>query len=524
MDRRHFLKTIPALTIPAFLNGFDLNAFAPDPVWGDAVNTTDTDHVLVLIQLNGGNDGLNTLIPLDQYSNLSAARSNILIPDTQVLTLNGVANTGLHPAMTGMRDLYNDGKMAIIQSVGYPNPDFSHFRATDIWLTAADSNQILDSGWAARYLNSEYPNYPVGYPNSTMPDPLAIQISSSLSPVFVFNSSMGMSITDPNSFYNMVNGVQDPAPNTFAGKELSFIRGAMQQTQTYFGVINAAAANVPTQNPYPTGNNLADKLKIIAKLIAGGLKTRIYMVDIGGFDTHDDQTDATDTTIGEHADLLKTLSDAVAAFVADCAFLGIADRVIGMTFSEFGRRIVSNDSIGTDHGAAAPMFIFGTKVQSGVLGTNPTISATVSPSDNIPMQYDFRSVYASVLQDWFCVPSNEVSNILLQNFQTLPLLQATCSTSSIHELNQQAGRQLLSNRPNPFTNSTYIDFETFGGYTLVQVFDYQGKMIATLAEGQYQKGKYELWWNAEGLAAGNYFIRLQNEGVQQIRPIVKVEE
>ena len=517
-------NTIPATVLPSLLGGFSFRAFAGSPFMQALTSATITDHVLVLIQLNGGNDGLNTVIPLDQYTNLASARNNILIPDTQVLPLNGFAATGLHPAMTGMQQLFNDGKLNIIQSVGYPSPNYSHFRSTDIWLTASDSNQVLSSGWAGRYLNYEYPNFPTGYPNTTMPDPLALQIGSSVSLALQGpSSSMGMAISDPTSFYNLINGVQDPAPNTNAGKELTYIRQVAQQSSLYSSVILAAANNITTQSSmYPASgvNTLADQLKIVARLIAGGLKTKIYMVNLGGFDTHSSQVDAT-TTTGTHAVLLQRLSDAVTAFMDDLSFLNIEDRVTGMTFSEFGRRIKSNSSDGTDHGAAAPMFVFGKHVQSGILGSNPVIAPVVAVTDNIPMQYDFRSVYASVLQDWFCVPSSDLSTILLQNFQTLPILQSSaCSSVDIHDLNQSAGINLISNYPNPFIDSTYITFTTNGGHALVQVFDNEGRLLKTLADQEYPAGTYKVWFENENFGSGTYYARLQNGAVQQVRSML----
>ncbi len=522
MKRRDFFRrTIPATLLPSLLNGFSFRAFAGSPLMQALTSATLNDHVLVLIQLNGGNDGINTVIPLDQYTNLSQARSNILIPDTQVLALNGITGTGLHPAMTGMQQLYISGKVNIIQAVGYPSPNYSHFRATDIWLSASDASQVLATGWGGRYLNYEYPNFPTGYPNATMPDPLALQIGSTVSLALQGpTSSMGMAISDPTSFYNLINGVQDPAPNTNAGKELTYIRTVAQQSSIYSSVILAAANNITQQSTmYPaTGtNSLADQLKIVARLIAGGLKTKIYMVNLNGFDTHSSQVDA-NTTTGTHAVLLGRLSEAVNAFMDDVSFLNIENRVMGMTFSEFGRRIKSNSSDGTDHGAAAPLFVFGKDVQSGMLGSNPVIPATVSTSDNIPMQYDFRSVYASLLQDWFCVPSPDLSSILLQNFQTLPIIQSTaCSTVGLHDLNQKAGINLISNYPNPFTSSTYISFTTQGGHTLVQVFDNEGRIIKTLADGNYDAGTYKLWFENENYGSGVSYARLQNGSVQQVR-------
>jgi uncharacterized protein (DUF1501 family) len=182
-------------------------------------------RVFVLIQLSGGNDGLNTIIPLDQYSTLSSARNNILIPDTKVLKLNGINGTGLHPSMTGLQNLYNNQKLNIVQAVGYPNPNFSHFRATDIWHTASESNQYLNSGWAGRYLEDLYTGFPVGYPSSSDPDPLAISIGYSVSTALMGpTANTGMAITNPSSFYQLVNGTVDPAPNTPAGHELTYVR------------------------------------------------------------------------------------------------------------------------------------------------------------------------------------------------------------------------------------------------------------------------------------------------------------
>ena len=204
MKRRDFLRTtVPATLLPSILGGFSVRAFAESPLMQALSAATLNDHVLILVQLNGGNDGLNTVIPLDQYTNLAQARSNILIPDTQVLALNGNTATGFHPSMIGMQQLFNDGKLNVIQGVGYPSPNFSHFRSTDIWLSGSDSNQVLATGWGGRYLNYEYPNFPTGYPNATMPDPLAIQIGNSVSQVFWgVNGVLGYSLENTNSFYN----------------------------------------------------------------------------------------------------------------------------------------------------------------------------------------------------------------------------------------------------------------------------------------------------------------------------------
>ena len=526
MKRREFLKqTIPAAALfPAIVDGYSVKAFTGNSPLLLALMDPgiDTDHVVVIVQLNGGNDGLNTVIPLDNYSSYYNARSNIAIPQNRVLALTGTTKTGLHPGMTGMRTLFNEGKLSIIQAVGYPTPNFSHFRATDIWMSGSDANAVVNSGWAGRYLNTEYPNFPTGYPNATMPDPLAIQIGSVTALTLQGPTvSMGMSITDPTSFYNLINGIQDPAPNNYMGHELSYIRDVAVQTNQYAQRITTAATSVTQQNPYPTNNSLADQLKIVARLIKGGLKTRVYMVSYGGFDNHSLQVNATDTTTGTHANLLTNISNAVKAFVDDCEFLGVGERVVGMTFSEFGRRIKSNSSLGTDHGAAAPMFLFGKNVIPGVVGTSPTIPSNATVNDNIPFQYDFRSVYASVLQKWFCVDDTTLQTILFRNFQTMNIVKSIgCSNSG----GQTAGDSLVNIYPNPFVSFTQIKFSTTGGHTLIQVIDTLGRVVRTPVDADYTAGVYETTFKSGELPSGVYYVRLQNGPIQQVKPMLKVRQ
>ncbi|MDO8969189.1 MAG: DUF1501 domain-containing protein, partial [Saprospiraceae bacterium] len=200
----------------------------------------------------------------------------------------------------------------------------------------------------------------------------------------------------------------EPAPNTPYGHELEFIRLVTQQAQMYYDSVVAAAENGQNLGSYPGGNSLADQLKIVAQLVSGGLSTPIYIVSIGGFDTHSEQVDGTfGNAEGLHANLLRTVSEAVSAFQNDLKLLGVDDRVAGMTFSEFGRTIGSNGSTGTDHGAAAPLFVFGKNVIPGIIGSNPSIPSIPLTSYDVPMEHDFRSVYASALKDWFGIANPE---------------------------------------------------------------------------------------------------------------------
>lgn len=508
MKRKSFIKrTAAASLLPVFINGLTFSSYANSPLLRLlAAKAALNDKVLVLVQLNGGNDGLNTLIPLDQYTNLTSARSNIMIQDTKVLKLKGFEKTGLHPAMTGMLNLFNnESSLNVIQAVGYPSPNFSHFRATDIWLSASDSNQIINSGWLGRYLDDAYPGFPNNYPNTDMPDPLAISIGGVVSQALQGPEvNMGMAISNPTSFYNFADSVVNPNPTTPAEKELAYVRLVAQQTDKYADSIKAAYNAVTTKSTMyaTTGNSLSDQLKIVARLIAGGLKTKIYMVSLGGFDTHSNQVNTTGgTETGAHADLWSKVSVGISAFMDDCKKLGVVDRVAGMTYSEFGRRIASNASLGTDHGAAGPSFVFGTKVNNTLIGSNPTIPGTVGAADNVNMQYDFRQIYSSVLQQWFGLTKNEAAGVMLKDFDTLPIFKTTGSITDIKKSNIS----FVSNYPNPFENSTTLKIQTTGGLTQVKIYDAIGNEVCTLVNKILSSGTHEILYETHNLTSGNYY-------------------
>lgn len=440
MKRRDFIKTTAAASIPLMVSGIPVMASSQienTSLEKMALAAVNCGRILVIIQQNGGNDGLNTVFPLDKWDNLSAARANILMDKTKVLRLNNNSTTGLHPAMPDLQKLYNNGKLMIVQGVSYPNPNLSHFRATDIWFTGSESNQNLDTGWLGRALDIKYPNFPVGYPTTDMPDPLAIQMGSTL-PFNLQgkNLNMGYNVVDPNSILNVINAVTDPAPNNDYGKELTFLKLMKDQSNVYRGTIQKAY-NVPLSNAvtYPISNTLGDQLKIVAKLINGGLKTPVYIVNHPiGHDFHDNQVTTTDKTKGWQASNLTLLSQAIGAFQLDLEQMGKADKVAGMTFSEFGRRIKSNDSLGTDHGSAAPVMFFGSALNTsptavagtqypvaGMIGSSPNLPVKATVNDQVPMQFDYRQLYSSVMQDWLCMTEAEVTQVLGTNFVKLPV-------------------------------------------------------------------------------------------------------
>jgi hypothetical protein len=274
---------------------------------------------------------------------------------------------------------------------------------------------------------------------------------------------------------------------------------------------------------YPSENYLADQLKIVARLIKGGLKTRVYTVSMGGFDTHKKQVNASDTTTGNHAKLLKDIATGISAFQQDLELMGLDDRVMGMTYSEFGRRIKSNASLGTDHGAAAPLILFGKNAKKGILGNSPDIPADIQVVNNIPFQYDFRSVYASVLEQWFCVKQPALDNIMLKNYQSLPLITGPCGVpEDPDDTNNTSENLTLKMWPNPYTVSATIQFSTTGGHTMIQQIDALGRVIRVLTNQVYNPGVYNIDIYNDGLSTGAYFIRLQNKSYQKVINVLKM--
>jgi uncharacterized protein (DUF1501 family) len=492
MERRKFLKSTAILSAPLLLNKFPVLASSnleSSSLHSLAQAAAGCGKILVIIQMNGGNDGLNTVFPRDKWSQLSNARSNILMNETSVLPLANNPTTGFHPAMTELKNLYDDGKMMIVQNVSYPNPSYSHFRATDIWFTGSDSNVSLNTGWMGRALDKKFPNFPIGYPNTDMPDPLAIQIGSTL-PFSLQGPKINMaySVPNPNDLLNVINATSDPSPNSDYGLELTFLRLMKDQSNTYRAAIQAAY-NVaqPQAATYPTNNYLADQLKIVAKLINGGLQTPIYVVNHpGGFDTHENQVLSSDRTQGRQAKNLGVLSKAISAFQQDLTLMGKQDKVTGMTFSEFGRRIKSNDSEGTDHGTCAPVMFFGAALNtgssvantahpvSGMIGTSANLPTNATVDDEIPMQFDFRQIYASIMQDWLCMTPEQSTAVLGNTFAKLPIFRTSTVLGNKKDL-----QEFMMIYPNPVTrNEVNIRFKDIIKTSVnINIYSIQGAKV-----------------------------------------------
>lgn len=496
------------------LGGFSLRAMPKSSLF--SAISAENDKVLVLIQLNGGNDGLAMITPLDQYDRLANARGNILIPQASLLEIG--QNQALHPSMGGIRALFDEGKMGVVQAVGYPNQNRSHFRSSDIWTSGSPADEYWATGWLGRHFQVGQPNFPEGYPNAEYPDPFALTLGGNVTETCQGNAAnFSMAINDPFNLSPLTNGGSDTPPNTPYGEELTFLRQSIDSTNAYASVITDAANGATNLAAYPD-TDLAAQLKNVALLIAGGLRTKVYVVNLGGFDTHAGQV-VTDPMFGTHSELMQTLSDAVAAFQQDLTLLGIEKRVATMTFSEFGRRIRSNDSLGTDHGDAAPLMLFGSCVKPGFTGDSPEIPENPDVQEAVAMQYDFRNVYGSVLMDWFEVSQADVQGILFPEFSYIPLLDG-CKISDTHYL--PAPEIMLTPYPNPFSQTVNVSFSCANEHVRLSLFNGAGQELKLLVNKRLAAGEHKIEIDSSHLSAGNYYLHLRLEhGRQKSKLVVK---
>ena len=525
MKRRDFIQyTSASFFLPMILDGFGAKAYtqATTPFMKAMLDVADAnDNILVVIQLSGGNDGLNMVLPLDQYDAYSATtlRGNIAIPESKILKLKDNPKTGLHPSMTGLQRLYDEGKLSIVHSAGYPNPSFSHFRASDIWFTGVDSDKLSTSGWLGRYASDRYPSFPDNYPSTQNPDPLAIQISSISSTIFNTASiTSALAIQNPDTFATIVgdkpNIDPSPLPNTPGGKYTAFVRQQQISSFAYAGQLKVASAKGKNMVTYPTNNTLADQLKIVSRLIHGGLQTRVYYVTLGGFDTHENQVSVNDNSTGGHATLMQRISEGITAFMDDLKAQGNQDKVAGMTFSEFGRRANSNGSKGTDHGWASPLFVFGNAVKTQIIGKNPDLKALSGNTGNlnVPLQNDFRQVYAAILQDWMGASEASVKTILLdKTFKPSDIFKDTRVLANETELPLAE----LNIFPNPAQNDTIIESDAFArNNTELVVTDAYGRSFDT---NPTRLSRTQIRINVSGMASGKYFVKVDTGA----EPLVK---
>jgi len=399
------------MTAPSFLTRTALALNNPwDLAQAQSRPGTPDENILVVVQMGGGNDGLNTLVPFTEDA-YYRARPTLALPQKDVLRVTDTL--GLHPNLGKVKGLYDKGAMAVIQGVGYPNPSRSHFKSMEIWHTADPEGRVVRYGWIGRYFDSKCPvcEQPTVGVNVGPAMPLALKAES----------GNGVTLETPETFQWMpsMNGIGEKeemelfrllnAPATNEPGTIDFLRHTAMNAVISSERVREAVGKYKGGIEYPN-NRLGYGLKLIAQMIAGNLSTKVYYANMTGFDTHAAQR-------GVHEALLRELAEGVEAFYRDLEAQGNADRVLVLAFSEFGRRVAENGSAGTDHGMAAPMFVFGKRIKGGLYGQHPSLTDLVE--GDLKHAIDFRSVYATVLDKWL---GADPAKILGAPFERVPFI------------------------------------------------------------------------------------------------------
>ena len=395
MNRRNFLKSSglasTSLLIPSFLSDFRVNKLFK----------SRSGKILVVVQLSGGNDGLNTIVPF-QNDIYYKSRPTLGINNSEVLKVSD--ELGFNPALQSLQGLYDQGLLSIVNSVGYPNPDRSHFRSMDIWHTASSSDEYLSTGWLGRYLDS---NCPTPYYALEVDDSLSLALKGATRNGFAASNPEQLKRAAGNRFLNLLSENVQPDQQE---ENVAYLYKVMAETQQSADYLYEQSQVHRSRVTYPT-NAFGKDLKTIAELITADTDTKIYYVSLGGFDTHANQKI-------QQERLLQAYADGMKAFVEDLKQNGLLDDVLIMTFSEFGRRVEQNASNGTDHGTANNLFLIGGKLQKpGFFNKAPNLTSL--DEGDLKYEIDFRNIYASVLNNWL---DAEAAGVLGGNFKALQLV------------------------------------------------------------------------------------------------------
>lgn len=581
-SRRDFLKKLPiAMSIPFTMGGIPFKALG-ESMLTKIAKASATDKVLVILQMHGGNDGLNCLVPVAKYTEYFQGRPNIAIPTPNKTrgyvnldsTLPEETQVGLHPDMQAMKFMYDTGKMTVVQGVSYPQNNGSHFRGRDIWFMGGGFNDYIDSGWLGRYLGEAYKpyHYPEDFlnnavPANTMIDPLALEIGNETSLIFHQHDSIPTSISlysvpgfrdlvleDLEGFEDEILEILDNRgipPELLNGspyqKEMDWILSLEDKSKDYAQILQdrydaGGASNVvyPDLYPFnaPTGslhNPLSHQLKMVARLLGGGCKTRVFLVKIGGFDTHADQVEKYDSTMGGHAASMYHISTAMNAFLKDLKARGLENEVLTVTTSEFGRQVGSNDSYGTDHGTAGPLFIFGAGAAGGVVG-----NALETDNGNLAMQADYRNVYANIMKTWMGVSNEQLDIIFPDPGKTNPdgsqkgLVNGGASDNTtfiempIVSTSITGKEGFIGDRfsledcyPNPASVKTTVHFRINSAYEVaVDLYDIRGTKVKEMVRGFFVPGEHKVEVDLAGIPSGNYIYELKSGFYTEAKKLV----
>lgn len=519
MKRRSFLATTAAAAVGTqVLGGVPLRAFSPFQLQQQL--QADDDRILIVIQMFGGNDGLNTILPVDDPAYYQI-RPTIAVPKDKAV--NVLSRVYMHPALApkdryGFPQMFEDGRLAIVQGIGYENPNLSHFRSTDIWLSgfnSSDPEKRLLDGWLGRYWSNKINGFPEVLPD----DPIAVQIGGSLSMLLQSpKGDVGIALTDPAKFFELGQGLSPDmavmSDETRYGREFNFVRTVAEQCDRYSTVVKSSFDKGKNVASY-TDTGFVQQMKLVARLISGGLRSKIYMVAMGGFDTHVQQQD--ENLGGLHPYLMNQLATGVGAFMQDALAQGFADRVVGMTVSEFGRRPYENGSRGTDHGTSSVQFVFGNGVRAGVYGQNPDLQNFDSNGD-LRYQWDFRRVYADVLENWFGGTPQDTENVLEDRVLPLGVLQRPTTVDDFYE-----GRTpvQVTVAPNPSTTHATLEWQqSVPAVVSVELYGTEGRFVQSVFTDRVLPGKVRI--PVENVQSGSYLCAVIVNGARTVVPLTVV--
>ncbi len=498
-SRRTFLQALGIAGLGGIsLGASRITAAVSSPITA-AIANSETDRTLVLIRLKGGNDGLNTVVPIFDFDNYALKRPDIYLKETSLYKLND--SFGLPDFMQPLQSLWGDGQMKVAHGVGYQQSSLSHFRASDIWASAV-SQETVTTGWMGRLYDQQYPNFNMDPPAV----PPAIQIGS-LGNLAFDGDEIGyaFSVADPQQLNRLAqNGWQHDASNVPVctyGEQLGFLRATTNTTFKYAGVIHDAYQASNTSANYEN-DDLAQQLSIVARLIKGNLGTKVYMVTLGGFDTHANQVE-------RHSRQMGRLASAVKAFYQDLTAYGNQDEVLCMSISEFGRRVDQNGSQGTDHGTAAPVMLFGGGLQgNGFIGQHPSIT-NLDDNGNMNFTTDFRDIYKTVLTDWLCVPQSEVDQAMNQVSYNNIDLGFACKTASVSSVDKQVIKHAILNQG----DRTILRVDLVEGLKLkVVIYNMLGQELGVMTHSYYMPGSHD--WDVKNMlgfepSAGAYVYSIE---------------
>lgn len=529
MKRRQFIINTAAVAggmalMPSFLDAKKL------PL--NKILSTDNDNILIIIEMFGGNDGINTIIPYHQPELYMQLRPNLHIPEEfayqfgdSELFMNRALIDGVHNG--GFLNLMATGKLAIVQGIGYDNPTLSHFRSRDIWhsgINSSDPNERLLEGWLGRYFAEKLSNFPEEIPEH----PIAISLEGTI-PLLLKSEKgdMGISVQNPDEFFSLSDGLNPKMPkfpspvNNFYEREFNFAHVIAEQSEKYAEAVKTAYDIGKSKVKVNYSEGLAQKFRVISALIAGGLQTKVFFVSLSNFDSHAQQMQV--DYLGAHYTLLNNVARGVCEFLDDADQQGFAERVAGMTISEFGRRANDNGSRGTDHGASSMQFIFAGSdeyIEGGYYRVDgkPDLN-DLDEFENLRHQYDFRRTYNDVLETWLGASKEESAKVFGGEYLPLSILKKR--TVGVSEYIKHQGNGDLLIYPNPSQGFFNLRFELKKSAPVrIEIFTSQGKQVALIANDYMNAGYYEFNHHLQNI--GEYNIALTAGTERIIKKLVVI--